>query len=134
MSGGKVFILEDDQDLAFTYEQLVSLLTDQQTLLTHCFKEMQSKLEEILECKVAVLDIDLGENQPTGVDAFVWLRQNGFLNKIYFMTGHAQSHPLVVQAVKMSGATVLTKPVDIDRFLAVISETAQEVTSHSEFA
>lgn len=121
MAAGKVLILEDDADLAFTYEQLIALLTDRQVVTVHGVSALKERREDALLCDVAILDIDLGDNKPSGIDAYRWLREQGFGGKIFFLTGHARSHPLVAQAVAMGGATVLAKPIETERFIELIT-------------
>ncbi len=119
MATKRVLILEDDRDLAYTYEQIFVLMSDHQVVLAHSLFSLQSRKQDALSCEVAILDIDLGANEPSGVDAYLWLRDEGFKGRIYFLTGHGRSNPLVKQAVGL-GATLLTKPVPIDIFLKVI--------------
>lgn len=72
-----------------------------------------------LACRVAILDVNLGEGQPTGVDAYEWLRAHSFAGSVVFLTGHAPTHPAVALAVK-SGARVLAKPIKIDELHALL--------------
>ena len=121
MSTGKVLILEDDGDLAYTYEQLVVLATGHLVVIVRSFAALQIRREDALACDVAILDIDLGEGAPSGIDAYRWLRGQGYQGRIYFITGHGKSHPLVVQAVKMCGGAVYAKPLELDRFIGLIT-------------
>lgn len=125
MPDRRVLILEDDQDLSKSYEEMITLLTSYKVIIANSLRDMQNSREEVLVCDVALLDIDLGKDEPSGIDAYKWLNDQGFRNKVYFLTGHARSHPLVAQAVLIGAATVLTKPVDIDRLLNVISGEGQ---------
>lgn len=121
MAAERVLILEDDLDLAYTYEQVITLLTDFQVVVSHSLSELQARRDEILACKVAIIDINLGEGEPSGIDAYQWLCDQSYEGKVFFMTGHAKSHPLVVKAGSMGNATVLTKPLEIGKFLDLIS-------------
>src|SRR4051794_41071580 len=120
MVGQTVLILEDDLDLAAAHKQVITVLTDWKVVVAHSLAAMQEMKPEVLSCELAILDINLGAGEPTGIDAYEWLREKGFQGRIHFMTGHARSHPLVVQAVGMGAATVLTKPVGVRQFLELI--------------
>ncbi len=123
MSGAKVLILEDDLDLAATYVALFALLGDHTAWVVHSLSALQQHSRDALACGLAFLDIDLGRGMPSGIDAYHWLREQNFPGKIYFLTGHAQSHPLVAKAITLGAAQVLSKPVDIDVLLAIVEET-----------
>ncbi len=67
---------------------------------------------EVLAADVAVLDINLGSGQPSGIDAYDWLMSENFGGRLLFLTGHAHAHPLVARAERLRRATVLDKPLD----------------------
>jgi FixJ family two-component response regulator len=69
---------------------------------------------------LAILDINLGEGQPSGLDAYHWLRESGFEGKIVFLTGHARSHPLVSQARQAGKVVILEKPTTMERLLSML--------------
>ena len=119
---GKVLIVEDDKDLASTYNQVFALFSDCKVVIAESLSVVEARREEALSCSVAILDINLGEGEPSGIDVYIWLRRSGFLGSVFFMTGHGRSHPLVAQAVAIGEATVLEKPFDIERLIQLISE------------
>src|SRR5262249_56878703 len=53
-------------------------------------------------------------NQPSGLDAFNWLSTQGFTGNIVFLTGHAQTHPMVQRALALSRVRVCEKPIELD--------------------
>jgi ActR/RegA family two-component response regulator len=81
-------------------------------------------LEELggraLVCKVALLDINLGEGKPSGIDAYRWLLRNRFGGRIAFLTGHARRHPLVEEANRLGTVRIFTKPAPIETLLEFI--------------
>ncbi len=81
--------------------------------------ELQQHSEEVLRAKVAILDINLGPDEPDGVDAFHWLMARGFQGKILFFTGHARTNPQVALAEE-SGVEVLEKPLQPDKLMSKI--------------
>lgn len=63
---------------------------------------------------LALLDINLGRGQPSGLDVYRWLRGHGYAGRIAFLTGHGRSHPLVGDALRSGDASVFEKPVSPD--------------------
>jgi ActR/RegA family two-component response regulator len=117
MEKTQVLILEDDADLGWTYLQILRNRTNRSVILAQSLQELMDNSETVLKSRVAFLDINLGAGQPNGLDAYEWLRQNNFQGRIYFLTGHAMSHPLVAKASQLESVEVLSKPMDIDEFL-----------------
>ncbi|HMF03126.1 MAG TPA: response regulator [Terriglobia bacterium] len=62
------------------------------------FQELERCFHDFGNVIAAVLDINLGPGDPTGIDAYHWLRSRGFSGRVIFLTGHATSHPLVREA------------------------------------
>jgi hypothetical protein len=88
------------------------------------FRELERRFDDLGNVSAAVLDINLGPGEPTGVDAYHWLRSRGFSGRIIFLTGHAASHPLVREARLIGDAVVLEKPTGIDHLSSAIFEAA----------
>jgi len=109
-------LLDDDNDLL---EILAELLQERgcQSLLAHSLEELKGLGPAILAADVAVLDINLGAGQPSGIDAYDWLVSQNFAGRLLFLTGHAHSHPLVARAERLNRAVVLAKPLDGDVLL-----------------
>ena len=129
MSADRSVLLVDDDEV------LLEALADSIRCFTSCHvfqakgvSELKSLGKEALQCDLAILDINLGPSLPNGLDASRWLRDSGFEGPIYFLTGHARSHPLVTEAVRMDASRVLSKPLDLDKFLAIV-ETGMRGTS-----
>jgi FixJ family two-component response regulator len=74
-----------------------------------------------LACDSAILDINLGPGQPSGIDAYKWLRNNGYRGRIAFLTGHAGTHPLVIEATRIGDAEIFSKPVDPDQIQTIVA-------------
>lgn len=85
------------------------------------FQALVEQSEAVLSTQVIVLDIDLGFRQPTGLDAFLWLRKNNYQGKVFFLTGHGRSNPMVSQAEKM-GAYIWEKPIGSAAMIQKMSE------------
>jgi DNA-binding response OmpR family regulator len=111
-------LLDDDTDLL---EILAELLQQRgcRCLLARSLEELKA-LKGILAADVAVLDINLGSGQPSGIDAYDWLVSENFAGRLLFLTGHAHAHPLVARAERLNRATVLDKPLDGEVLLSRI--------------
>jgi FixJ family two-component response regulator len=106
-----VLFLDDDDDLRDTFTDLVQTVFERRCVGCRSYEELVALGEQALGCAVAVLDINLGPNVPSGLDAYAWLRSRGFKGRIVFLTGHANSHPLVLEATRLGDADVVAKPI-----------------------
>ena len=98
MGTGFVLFVEDNDDLRELFVELVPFVLERQCVGVDSYDALVALGDEALRCGVAILDINLGPNRPSGIDAYAWLRRSGYTGRIVFLTGHASSHPLVVEA------------------------------------
>jgi DNA-binding NtrC family response regulator len=117
-----ILVLEDDHDMRSALADVLSELVGADVLPLGSFAELTAHRTAVLRCRLALVDINLGTGQPSGLDAFTWLREQHFGGRIAFLTGHAHSHPLVARALSLGTAAVIEKPVDVARLLAVVRE------------
>jgi FixJ family two-component response regulator len=117
---GAVLFLDDDPDLRETIIDLVQAIFDRECLGLPGYRDLVALGDRALGCSLAILDINLGPEVPSGIDAYDWLREHRFHGRIVFLTGHAGTHPLVVEASRIGDARVLTKPISFDRLKSVI--------------
>lgn len=115
--GLRFFLLDDDADLR---DALTDILTfyGASCLALPSVAAMVEAAPEVLACDVAILDVNLGDGQPTGVEAYQWLRRHEFAGRILFLTGHAPSHPEVARTAAL-GVGVMTKPVETSELRAL---------------
>jgi FixJ family two-component response regulator len=111
---GSILVLDDSADLR---DSMVDLLTD--FGVEHAFPvasvaELRALGERALSTEVAILDVNLGAGQPSGMDAYQWLCDKGYHGRIVFMTGHALTHPLVAQALRLPNVRVIEKPIGVE--------------------
>ena len=126
MDEGKllVFVLDDDESLRnmlATYLELSGRCT---VCTMETVRELQRHSPDLPRLFAAILDINLGAGKPTGVDAYRWLRSQGFKGRIIFLTGHARSHPSGQQAYLIGDAEVLEKPTGMFQLESAIFEAA----------
>jgi FixJ family two-component response regulator len=120
MPARSVLFLEDDGDLQAAVSEVIAAVFNQRCVGVRSYRELVSRSEEALDCEVALLDINLGPKSASGLEAYRWLRRHGFSGRIIFLSGHASSHPLVLEASRIGDARVLAKPIDATTLQEVI--------------
>jgi DNA-binding response OmpR family regulator len=105
-----VLIIDDDEDLRLSVSDVMAAAGVRRRVLAASLAEVQRQAETALACRLAILDVNLGEGEPTGVDVSRWLRQHGFTGAIVFLTGHAASDPRVIAAAAVPNTRIVTKP------------------------
>lgn len=116
----KVYILEDSVDLGQLLCEFLTMEKGADCRSATSFAQLLKEPEPALSADLVVLDVNLGTGKPSGIDAYQWLRDQGFRGRVIFLTGHGATHPLVKQARALSGAPVLEKPVEAERLLDLL--------------
>lgn len=127
MAPAAVLFVDDDEDLREVMSDILVRLGVQRVITAGSLGGVQAKRDDALACPIAILDINLGAGQPTGVGVFEWLRSEGFAGRIVFLTGHASNDPRVQQAASIDGATVAMKPMDISELRTLLGATPRAV-------
>ncbi len=115
-----VLYVEDNVDLRDSVVQLVTVVLKRRCVGIGSYEELVALGDDALGCSVAILDINLGANRRSGIDAYAWLRHNGYTGRIVFLTGHAGTHPLVVEAQRIGDAEIFSKPIEPDRLWSIV--------------
>jgi len=116
----RIVVLEDDPDLRELLCILLRRGGADECLAFTSVEELQQHPEAVLGSTLALLDVNLGPGLLSGVDAFHWLKQHGFVGDVVFLTGHASFNPLVKEAFSLPNVRVLEKPVDARRIQALV--------------
>lgn len=124
----RIVFLDDNADLRFLVKALINSKMKLDCLDFATLGEMRARSGDVLTSKVAILDINLGPGEQNGLDAHKWLIENGYSGKIFFLTGHARSHPLVADAVRC-GADVWEKPIQAESFCKSIGRAVSTVSN-----
>jgi FixJ family two-component response regulator len=121
-----VLYVEDNDDLRELVVELITVVFKRRCVGVGSYEELVDLGEEALVgCDMAILDINLGVNRRSGIDAYAWLRDKGYSGRIIFLTGHASTHPLVVEAKRIGDADIYSKPIDPDRLRSIVEGEGQ---------
>ena len=115
-----VLYVEDNDDLRGLVVELVTVVLERRCVAVGSYEELVALGDDALGCGVAILDINLGGNRRSGIDAYAWLRNKGYTGRIVFLTGHASTHPLVVEAQRIGDAEIFSKPIELDRLQSIV--------------
>ncbi len=122
---GFVLFVEDSDDLRETLVELITVVVGLRCIGAASYQEVVALGNTVLGCSAAILDINLGPGQPSGIDVYQWLRRVGYSKRIVFLTGHASTHPLVIEAARIGDAEILCKPVDLDQIRLMVEGVRQ---------
>lgn len=116
----RILLLDDDMDLCLVLEHTFEVLGVPVHRCINSVDELKELKEQLPEFDIALLDVNLGQKQLTGLDAYSWLMEMGFEGKIVFFTGHARTHPLVKRALDIPNVDMIEKPADISVLEALV--------------
>lgn len=121
-----ILVMDDDIDLLEVLkETLITLCKIDNVITATSLSALQEQKEKVLTCDLAILDVNLGADSPSGVAVAQWLRTNNFKGEIVFLTGHAISDPEVVAAIQMPDTKVVAKPIGLSKLLSFIEGVSQ---------
>ena len=120
--GLKVLIVDDDRDLRESIRDIMGLLGVESCVLAGSLGEVERARDEVLGCGLAIVNINLGPGQPTGVEVVRWLQDQGFPGTIVFLTGHGHGDPRVRAAAELAGTRLLSKPINAKVLTQLVEE------------
>jgi DNA-binding response OmpR family regulator len=115
-----VLLVDDDENLREVLSEFLSM-EGARCVAAASLAEVEAQADAALAAELAILDVNLGYHQPTGVEVCRWLREHGFTRPIVFLTGHAATDPRVVEASRQPNTRVLSKPVASDTIAALVA-------------
>jgi FixJ family two-component response regulator len=121
---GGVIFLDDDHGLREAFANLLQVAFGRTCVPVGSYRDLIALGDHTHACPVAFLDINLGPECPSGIDAYRWLRARAYGGRIVFLTGHAASHPLVAEARRLGDARVVAKPMSFDMIASLLEEEA----------
>ena len=117
-------IVDDDEDLRETVSDVFKLAGVKRRVLAASLAEVVQSADAALASGLAVLDVNLGEGQPTGVEVSRWLRERGFDGAIVFLTGHAAADPRVAAAAAVPNTRIMAKPISFGELMLLVRPPA----------
>jgi len=115
-----VFFLDDSQELLEVMKVFAETSCNSQAILASNFDDMFTQAEAILKCDMAFIDINLGIHQPSGVQAYRWMRSLGYNKAVFFLTGHSVDSEEAREALTFDKAKVLRKPIPAQDLIQLI--------------
>jgi DNA-binding NtrC family response regulator len=114
-----VLLLDDDKDLCSVLSEIIRDIGSPVCTCVFSLEDLK-KTDNLNLYDLALLDVNLGDGAPSGIDAYNWLMEKGFKGKVAFFTGHARSHPLVKKALEIPSVTLIEKPAEMSQIEALI--------------
>lgn len=108
-----VLFVDDDDDLREVMRETLETLGVPRVVAAGSLRDVELRPDEALGCDLAILDINLGRDQPDGVEVYQWLKRHRFVGRIVFLTGHADSDPRVRAAASVGDSYIATKPMPL---------------------
>lgn len=106
-----VLFVDDDEDLRDVMQEILRGAGVRHVVAASSLAEVKARRDEALACELAILDINLGFGEPSGVNVYEWLEHEGFAGNIIFLTGHASNDPRVQEAARLAGSVIASKPI-----------------------
>lgn len=123
--GPSILFVDDDPDLCAVMQETCVVFGAARCITVGSLDEVERLGADLFACHLAILDINLGPDQPTGVEVFHWLTDNGFKGHVAFLTGHAHDDPRVRAAAAITRSLVLSKPVKPHELKLLIEKVAK---------
>jgi DNA-binding NtrC family response regulator len=115
-----VLLVDDDEDLRAAMDEVLHRLGVRRLIEAGSLRDVEDQREEALACQLALVDINLGYGEPTGINVFEWLEREGFRGRVVFLTGHGSQDPRVQHAATLAGSQVASKPLTTAQLRDVI--------------
>jgi DNA-binding NtrC family response regulator len=116
----KLLVVDDDDDLCCALADIVRSTGVESCLTVASLLELEAHAGEALRTGLAIVDVNLGYRQPSGIDIFHWLREHGYTAPIVLMTGHATNDPRVASVLALPNARLLLKPFSLDTLVKLL--------------
>lgn len=119
-----IFFLDDSEEYLDVMKVFVQAACNCEAITCSNIESMQDQIEAILKSEMAFLDINLGLNQPSGIQAYRWLKSQGYNKPVFFLTGHAKDSDEAKQAQVFDDVRVIQKPIAALDFRALIESAS----------
>jgi DNA-binding NtrC family response regulator len=120
----RVLFVDDSSDLCQIIEVMSQSLPGVECICVASMSAVLERAAEVLRTDLAILDVNLGPGEPSGVEIYRWLNGQNYRGKIVFLSGHARTDPRAEEAARISGVDFFEKPLGFGRIEALILGTA----------
>ena len=115
-----ILFVDDSSDLCQVMEVMCQSLPEVECICVTSMSAVRGRAEQVLRTGLAILDVNLGPGEPSGVEIYRWLKGQNYHGKIVFLSGHARRDPLVQEAAAISGVDFFQKPLGFGQIEALI--------------
>jgi FixJ family two-component response regulator len=119
-----VLFVDDSSDLCEVVEFMCQSLPEVECVCVTSMSAVLERAVQVLRTGLAILDVNLGPGEPSGVEIYRWLKGQNYRGKIVFLSGHARTDPLVEDAARISGVDFFQKPLAFGQLETLILGTA----------
>lgn len=116
----RILFVDDSRDLCEVMEAMCQSLPEVECVCVTSMSAVQERAAQVLRTSLAILDVNLGPGEPSGVEIYGWLKAKDYHGKIVFLSGHARTDPQVGEAARISGVDFFQKPLAFDQIEALI--------------
>jgi DNA-binding NtrC family response regulator len=117
-----VLFVDDDADLLGVVAEAFAVLGSARTVQAGSLTDVERRRDEVLSSALAILDINLGPNAPSGIDVYRWLERAHYAGKVVFLTGYADDDPAVRDAATIGHVPILRKPIPFETLAKLAAE------------
>jgi FixJ family two-component response regulator len=118
-----VLFVDDSSDLCEVIEFMCQSLPEVECVCVTSMSAVLDRAVQVLRTGLAILDVNLGPGEPSGVEIYRWLKGQNYRGKIVFLSGHARTDPLVEDAARISGVDFFQKPLAFGQLETLILGT-----------
>ena len=120
-----VLFVDDSRDICEVIETMCQSLQEVECVCASSISAVQERAAQVLRPSLAILDVNLGPDEPSGVEIYRWLKGKNYRGKIVFLSGHARMDPQVEEAARISGVDFFEKPLAFGQIETLILGTHQ---------
>ena len=119
----RVLFVDDCRDICHVMEFMCQSLPEVECVCVTSMSAVLERAAQVLRTDLAILDVNLGPGEPSGVEIYRWLKGQNYRGKIVFLSGHARTDPRVDEAARISGVDFFQKPLGFGQLEALILGT-----------
>jgi FixJ family two-component response regulator len=119
-----VLFVDDSSDLCEVFEFMCQSLPEVECVCVTSMSAVLERVVQVMRTGLAILDVNLGPGEPSGVEIYRWLKGQNYRGKVVFLSGHARTDPLVEEAAGISGVDFFQKPLAFGQLETLILGTA----------